>query len=105
MPIGIDLLSIPFRSFARSQREILMNIQSGEACELAQYDSYGALKTRTLNPKRRVLPTHEHYFKTPKQMEELFADYPHSLDVAGRYQNARSSALNRLHARSHETRL
>lgn len=59
--------------------EILMNVQSGEPCEIAQYDSFGTLKTRSLNPKRRVLPTHEHYFKSAKQMEALFADYPEAV--------------------------
>ena len=43
--------------------EILMNIQSGEPCELWELDAYGQPKGRKLNPKREVDPSHEFYFK------------------------------------------
>jgi DNA polymerase III subunit alpha len=59
--------------------EILMNIQSGEPCEIWERDSQGNPKTRVLNPKRQVYFTHEHYFKTPAQMTELFADHPDAI--------------------------
>jgi DNA polymerase III subunit alpha len=56
--------------------EILMNIQSGEPCEIWEKDSNGNPKARTLNPKREVLFSHEYYFKSPAEMMELFADIP-----------------------------
>lgn len=56
--------------------EILMNIQSGEPCEIWEKDSYGNPKARVLNPKREVTFTHELYFKSPEQMAQLFADCP-----------------------------
>lgn len=59
--------------------EILMNIQSGEPCEMINRDQYGNVKGRSLNPKRKVIPTHELYFKSPKQMETLFADLPEAI--------------------------
>jgi len=59
--------------------EILMNVQSGEPCEIVERDSYGNVKGRMPNPKRKVIPTHELYFKSPKQMEALFADLPEAI--------------------------
>ena len=56
--------------------EILLNIQSGEPCEIWERDSRGNLKTKVPNPKRDVYPTHELYFKSPQQMSELFVDLP-----------------------------
>jgi len=56
--------------------EILMNIQSGEPCEIWERDSQGNPKNRVLNPKRQVYFTHELYLKTSEQMAELFADLP-----------------------------
>ncbi len=67
--------------------EILMNIQSGEPCELWELDSYGQPKNRKLNPKRDVDPSHEFYFKSPQEMAQLFADLPeavsNSVAIAG----------------------
>jgi len=57
-------------------QEILMNIQSGEPCEIWERDSAGNPKNRVLNPKREVYFSHELYFKTPQQMAEVFADLP-----------------------------
>jgi DNA polymerase-3 subunit alpha len=54
--------------------EILLNIQSGEPREIWERDSQGNPKSRTLNPKREVAFSHELYFKSPEQMESLFAD-------------------------------
>lgn len=59
--------------------EILLNIQSGEPCEIWEKDSYGEPKFRIPNPKRLVYASHEYYFKTSQQMESLFADQPEAL--------------------------
>ncbi len=59
--------------------EILMNIQSGEPCEIWEKDSYGNPKQRVRNPKRQVTYSHELYFKSPEEMGELFADLPDAL--------------------------
>lgn len=56
--------------------EILMNIQSGEPCEIWERDSQGNPKQRVLNPKRQVFFSHEFDFKSPDQVEALFADLP-----------------------------
>ena len=61
--------------------EILLNVQSGEPCEIWERDSFGNPKNRILNPKRKVLASHEHYFKSPQQMKELFADHPESVQA------------------------
>lgn len=59
--------------------EILLNIQSGEPCEIWERDSAGNLKNKAPNPKREAKPTHELYFKSPDEMAALFADVPESL--------------------------
>jgi DNA polymerase-3 subunit alpha len=59
--------------------EILINIQSGEPCEIWEKDSYGNPKNRVANPKRQVAPTHAHDFKSAEEMEALFADFPEAL--------------------------
>ncbi len=59
--------------------EILMNVQSGQPCEIWEKDSYGNLKVRVRNPKREVMLTHELYFKSPEQMRDLFADCPEAI--------------------------
>ncbi len=56
--------------------EILLNVQSGEPCEIWEKDSYGNPKVRVANPKRYTYPSHEYYFKSPEQMTALFADVP-----------------------------
>ncbi len=62
-------------------QEILMNIQSGEPCEIWEKDSYGNPKEKIKNPKRQVLYTHQMYFKSQEQMQSLFADYPQALEA------------------------
>lgn len=64
--------------------EILMNIQSGEPCEIWEKDSYGNLKFRLPNPKRQTYPSHEYYFKTAGQMQELFSDVPEAFEQSGK---------------------
>lgn len=59
--------------------EILLNVQSGEPCEIWEKDSFGNPKNRISNPKRETYPSHEYYFKSPEQMEELFHDLPQAL--------------------------
>lgn len=59
--------------------EILCNIQSGEPCEIWEKDSYGNPKFRVSNPKRQTYPSHEYYFKSPKQMADLFSDVPEAI--------------------------
>jgi DNA polymerase-3 subunit alpha len=60
--------------------EILLNVQSGEPCEIWEKDSYGNLKFRLPNPKRQTYPSHEYYFKSSQQMQELFADVPEAIE-------------------------
>lgn len=60
--------------------EILLNIQSGEPCEIWENDSLGNPKFRKPNPKRRVYASHELYFKSKEQMGELFSDLPQAIE-------------------------
>ena len=55
--------------------EILLNVQSGEPCEIWENDSLGNPKFRIPNPKRHTYPSHELYFKSPAQMASLFHDH------------------------------
>jgi DNA polymerase-3 subunit alpha len=59
--------------------EILMNIQSGEPCEIWERDSQGNPKRRVANPKRQTFASHAHDFKSPVEMCALFADLPEAL--------------------------
>lgn len=59
--------------------EILLNVQSGEPCEIWEKDSQGVPKFRIPNPKRRTYPSHEFYFKSPEEMQALFADVPEAI--------------------------
>lgn len=61
------------------EHEALLNIQSGEPCEIWEKDSLGNPKFRVPNPKRRVYSTHECYFKSPQQMQALFHDLPEAI--------------------------
>ncbi|MCI5052479.1 MAG: DNA polymerase III subunit alpha [Simkaniaceae bacterium] len=61
-------------------QEILMNVSSGEPCEIWERDAYGTPKNRILNPKRSVLSSHEYYFKSPEEMAEVFSDAPQVLE-------------------------
>lgn len=66
--------------------EILLNIQSGEPCEIWEKDSAGNPKFRIPNPKRQAYPSHEYYFKSPEQMEALFHDVPEAIANTHRIQ-------------------
>jgi DNA polymerase III subunit alpha len=59
--------------------EVLLNVQSGEPVEIWEKDSQGNPKFRVANPKRKTYPSHEFYFKSPQQMEQLFKDTPEAL--------------------------
>jgi DNA polymerase-3 subunit alpha len=60
--------------------EILLNIQSGEPCEIWERDSAGNLKNKAPNPKRETAATHELYFKSSEEMKALFADLPEAIE-------------------------
>lgn len=60
--------------------EILLNIQSGEPCEIWERDSAGNPKNKAPNPKRETTSTHELYFKSPEEMRALFADVPEAIE-------------------------
>lgn len=59
--------------------EILMNVQSGEPCEIIETDTFGNPKAKVLNPKRSIKLSHEHYFKPESAMKELFSDLPEAI--------------------------
>ncbi len=63
--------------------EVLINIQSGEPCEIWLKDSMGHPKERVPNPKREVMPSHAFQFKSSEQMAALFADLPEALKASG----------------------
>lgn len=60
--------------------EILMNVSSGEPCEIWEKDAYGNPKVCIPNPKRQTAYSHELYFKSPHQMSEVFSDMPEVID-------------------------
>ena len=59
--------------------EILLNVQSGETVEIWERDSRGNPKQRVPNPKRETAYAHDLYFKSPDEIETLFADLPEAL--------------------------
>ncbi|MFA6914828.1 MAG: DNA polymerase III subunit alpha [Parachlamydiales bacterium] len=59
--------------------EILLNVQSGEPCQIWEMDSLGNPKNLIPNPKRRTYASHECYFKSPQQMADLFHDLPEAI--------------------------
>lgn len=60
--------------------EILINIQSGEPCEVWEKDAYGNLKFTVPNPKRDTYSTHSYCFRSSHEMKELFSDYPEAVE-------------------------
>ncbi len=60
--------------------EILLNIASGEPCEIWEMDLRGNRKNRKSNPKRKVYPSHEYFFKSPSEMKYLFEDASFALE-------------------------
>lgn len=61
-------------------QEILVNVQTGEPCEIWERDSLGNPKNRIPNPKRKIYPSHEFSFKSPQEMSSLFSDIPEALE-------------------------
>lgn len=59
--------------------EVLLNISSGEPCEVWEKDAYGTPKNKIPNPKRQTAYSHELYFKSPEEMAELFRDLPEAI--------------------------
>ncbi len=64
--------------------EVLLNIQSGEPCEIWERDSAGNPKNKAPNPKRSLAPTREMFFKSPEAMKALFADIPQAIEATVR---------------------
>ncbi|MEX0962040.1 MAG: DNA polymerase III subunit alpha [Simkaniaceae bacterium] len=60
--------------------EILMNVQSGEPCEIWERDTHGRVLRRIPNPKRHTLNSHEYYFKNSEEMTTLFSDQPQAIE-------------------------
>lgn len=63
-------------------QEILMNVQSGQPCEIWELDSRGNRKARVPNPKRSILPSRSFYLHSPNQMAEKFSFFPESLKAS-----------------------
>jgi len=59
--------------------EILLNIQSGEPCEIWERDSLGQPKNLVPNPKRATVWSHAMQWLSPEQLGELFSDVPEAL--------------------------
>jgi DNA polymerase-3 subunit alpha len=59
--------------------EILLNIQSGEPCEIWERDSAGNPKNKVPNPKRETAASRELYFKSPDEIKALFSDLPEAV--------------------------
>lgn len=59
--------------------EILMNVQSGETCEVYELDASGNRKGKVMNPKREAMRSTEYFFKTSEEMIELFHDLPEAI--------------------------
>lgn len=74
--------------------EILMNVQSGEPCEIWEKDSFGSLKQRVKNPKRQVKYTHELYFKNADIMCSLFSDIPSAIEETHKIADKCNFAFN-----------
>ncbi|MBN1915222.1 MAG: DNA polymerase III subunit alpha [Parachlamydiales bacterium] len=62
--------------------EILLNVASGETCEIWERDSQGKPLRLIPNPKRKTYASHEFYCKSSQEMQELFADCPEALAVS-----------------------
>lgn len=63
--------------------EVLLNIQSGEVCEIWERDSAGNPQHKAPNPKRETMYSHELYFKSPEEMTALFCDIPEAIENTG----------------------
>ncbi|MBI5346160.1 MAG: DNA polymerase III subunit alpha [Chlamydiae bacterium] len=59
--------------------EILLNIQSADVVEMWEKDSGGNPIQRIPNPKRKIYPSHEFYFKSEEEIRELFKEIPEAV--------------------------
>lgn len=63
--------------------EVLMNVQSGETLEVWSAGPSGESSDfKQKNPKRDVCASHQHYFKSPDEMESAFCQWPEALTNA-----------------------
>ncbi len=62
--------------------EVLLNVQSGEPCQIWNKDPVTGQMYSTLNPKRSTFPSHEYYFKSTLEMANLFEDLPEALQTS-----------------------
>ena len=46
---------------------------------MGEKDSFGNIKQRVLNPKRRTFTSHAYHFRSPAEMGALFSDIPEAL--------------------------
>ncbi|MFZ4099208.1 MAG: DNA polymerase III subunit alpha, partial [Chlamydiia bacterium] len=60
-------------------QEVLLNVLSGEPCEIWERDSQGQPKQLIPNPKRETRASHAHHFLSTEQMVALYADHPGAL--------------------------
>lgn len=64
--------------------QVLLNVCSGETMEIWQRDAQGKPSFKTRNPKRQTLSSHEYYFKSKGQIEQLFPGYDEALKAPSR---------------------
>ncbi len=64
--------------------EVLLNVQSGEPCQIWEKDPVTGHQYAVLNPKRSTFPSHEYYMKTALEMTELFHDLPEAIEETGK---------------------
>ncbi len=60
--------------------EILLNVQSGEPCEIWEKDASGIPKFRVSNPKRKTYPSHLMHFRSSGEMASAFKDIPDAIE-------------------------
>lgn len=60
--------------------EILLNVQSGEPCEIWDKDSSGRARARIPNPKRKIYPSHAFDFRNKEEMAAIFQDLPEAIE-------------------------
>lgn len=64
--------------------EILLNVQSGQPCEVWEFDSRGSKKAKIANPKRSVLPSRSFHLVHPDALLEKFTDCQAAVEASSR---------------------
>ena len=64
--------------------QVLLNVCSGETMEIWQRDAHGKPSFKARNPKRQTLSSHEYYFKSRAQIEQLFPGCDEALKAPSR---------------------